>query len=213
MYEDCCSIKFVNFWRFWNILDPHVFEQAIRGVTGKALLCEKVLEKKNIHIGIADYKTGRPVLFDPDNPEDLILALRASITMPGTTRLRTYIRGVRYSDGASTFPLAVEKMIYDVEATHILFITNQDKHTKKIPVIENFINNTLFRHRMPRPLRVAASMRWETRHALVKRVLDKPPKPILFVWGDGSIQSFEQNPEIVKNTIEKSQQWWRKLLQ
>jgi len=213
VYEDCCSRDFVNFWRVWNIVEPKVFENALRGETGKGLHVEQVLSySQKLHIGLAEHNTGRPILFHPENSEELFLSLRASVSMPGSTRTKTYIRGVRYSDGASTYPLAVEQMIYDIDATHILFITNQDKHTKKIPALENFINNTVFRHRMPRPLRVAASMRWETRHALVQRVWEEKPKPILFVWGDGSIQSFEQDPKKVKHMIDRSHQWWRDIL-
>ena len=214
VYEDCCSKEFVNFWRVWNIVEPKVFENALRGETGKGLQAEQVLARReNVFIGLAEHRTGRPVLFQPETADELFLSLRASISMPGSTRTKTYINGVRYSDGASTFPLAVERMIYDIDATHILFITNQDKHTKKIPPLENFINNTIFRHRMPQPLRLAASMRWETRHALVQRVWDERPKPILFVWGDGSIQSFEQNPDKIQSMIERSYQWWREILE
>ncbi len=213
VYEDCCSRAFVNFWRLWNIVEPKVFEQALRGETGKGLRVAEVLKNaEKLHVGLSEHNTGRPVLFQPKNAEEIFLSLRASISMPGSTRTKTYIDGIRYSDGASTFPLAVERMIYDIDATHILFITNQDKHTKKIPPLENFINNTIFRHRMPRPLRVAASMRWETRHALVQRVEAEQPKPILFVWGDGSIQSFEQDPEKVKHTINRSHRWWSNIL-
>ncbi len=212
-YEDCCSREFVNFWRFWNIAEPTVFEQALRGETGKGLNVEEVLRYKDaFFIGLAEHATGRPKLLNPQNADMLYAALRATISMPGSTRTKTYIDGVRYSDGASTFPLAVERMIYDIDSTHILFITNQDKHTKKIPPLENFINNTIFRHRMPRPLRVAASLRWETRHALVQRVWQEQPKPILFVWGDGSIQSFEQNPDKVKSMIDRSYNWWKDIL-
>ena len=213
VYEDCCSKEFVNFWRLWNIVEPKVFERALRGETGKGLNVERVLQYSDrLHIGLSEHNTGRPVLFKPKTAEELFLSLRASISMPGSTRTKTLIDGIRYSDGASTFPLAVERMIYDIDATHILFITNQDKHTKNIPPLENFINNTIFRHRMPRPLRVAASMRWETRHALVQRMEEERPKPILFVWGDGSIQSFEQKPAKVKRNIERSYRWWRDIL-
>lgn len=214
VYEDCCSREFVNFKRFWNILNPAAFEAAVRGETNKGLNIDTLLARpKNWYIGLSEHKTGKPVLFQPETAEEIFLSLRAAISMPGSTRLKTYVRGVRYSDGASTFPLAVEKMIYEIPATHVLYITNQDKHTKYIPPLENFINNTVFRHRMPRPLRVAASMRWESRHALVQKIEEQPPKPVLISWGDGSIQSFEQNPEKLKAIIERSQRWWQRVLE
>lgn len=213
MYEECCSRAFLSFRRFWNMLEPRVFEAALRADDAKGLDAAAVLARRDdLYIGIGKHTTGEPVLFQPQNADELYLALRASISMPGTTRTKTFLRGVRYSDGASTFPLAVEEMIYSIDATHILYITNQDKHTKKIPVLEHFINNTLFRFRMPRPLRAAASLRWETRHALVQRVFEEKPKPILLAWGDGSIQSFEQDPTKVKTIIDRSRQWWLDLL-
>lgn len=213
VYEDCCTREFVSFRRFWNMLDPTMFERALRGETGKGLNTDVLLNQpKKWYIGLSEHKTGKPVLFQPETAEEIFLSLRAAISMPGSTRVQTYIRGVRYSDGASTFPLAVKQMIYDLPATHVLYITNQDKHTKHVPWLENFINNTVFRHRMPRPLRVAASMRWESRHALVQKIEEQPPKPVLISWGDGSIQSFEQNPEKVQTNIERSRRWWRRVL-
>ena len=213
MYENCCSKEFVNGWRFWNVMEPEVFTRALRSDTDKGLRIDNVLSKRNnFYIGLAEFHTGKPVLFQPKNAEELFMALQATITMPGTTRTKTFINNVRYSDGASTFPLAVDRMIHTIDATHILFITNQDKHTKKIPMIERFITHTLYRFRMPRPLRVAASMRWEMRHALVQNIHRKRLKPVLFVWGDGSIQSFEQNPIKVEYMIEKSKQWWKSIL-
>jgi predicted patatin/cPLA2 family phospholipase len=213
VYEDCCSREFVNFRRFWNILDPTVFENALRGVTGKGLHADVLLAKqKSWYIGLAKHTTGKPELFQPQTAEEIYLALRAAISMPGSTRSKTFLRNIQYSDGASTFPLAVEKMIYDLPATHVLYITNQDKHTKHVPFLENFINNTVFRHRMPRALRVAASMRWESRHALVQKIEEESPKPVLIAWGDASIQSFEQDPVKVAKTIERSKRWWERVL-
>jgi len=213
VYEDCCSRSFVNFFRLWNVLDPTVFEQALRGETGKGLHIDRLLSSgKDWCIGLSEHNTGRPVLFRPETAEEIFLSLRAAISMPGSTRIKTHVRGVRYSDGASTFPLAVEEMIYGIDATHVLYITNQDKHTKHIPPLENFINNTFFRHRMPRPLRVAASMRWESRHALVQKIEEEQPKPVLIAWGDSSIQSFEQNPVTVERVIERSRCWWLRVL-
>lgn len=213
MYEECCTPAFMRGWRLWNMVEPRVLEKAWRDQADKGLDPEPVLDRsEDIHIGIAEFNTGKPVLFQPQTADELYCSLRATITMPGTTRTKTYIHGVRYSDGASTFPLAVERMIYDIDATHVLFITNQDKHTKRIPIFERFITQTLFRFRMPRPLRVAAGLRWETRHALVQSVQRERPRPVLFVWGDGSIQSFEQDPLKVEYMIEKSRQWWRDLL-
>lgn len=214
VYEDCCSREFVSFRRFWNILDPTVFERALRGATGKGLHTDTLLaHSKDWCIGLSEHNTGQPVLFRPESAEEIFLSLRAAISMPGSTNVETYLRGVRYSDGASSFPLAVEQMIYDLPATHVLYITNQDKHTKHIPPLEKFINNTVFRHRMPRPLRVAASLRWESRHALVQEIERRPPKPVLISWGDGSIQSFEQDPATIEAMIERSHRWWQRVLE
>lgn len=211
--KECCSREFVNLRRFWNIMDPRVLERVLTDETGRGLNTPAVLARsEQMYIGLAEHATGRPVLFQPQTAEELVASVRASISLPGGTSVKTYIRGTRYTDGASTFPLAIERMMYDIDATHILYLTNQDKHTKKIPIIERFMNNTLFRWRMPKALRTIAGLRWELRHTLVQRVEREKPKPILISWGDGSIASLEQDPTRVDAVIERSRAWWNDLL-
>ncbi len=42
-YEECCSRKFLNMWRFWNQVDTFYFDAVFRGVTGKGIEAKKVL--------------------------------------------------------------------------------------------------------------------------------------------------------------------------
>lgn len=208
-YEEACSRKFRPRFDLKNILNTIFFQEVLAGKTNKGLEVDTILSHTiPMYIGVSEFATGKPVLITPTTDEELLVGIRASISMPGAVSLPAIVNGIRYVDGASTDPHVLEHMLATIEATHVLVITNQDKGTKHISWFEHFVNNSFFRSRMTPLLRTAANWRREARHAFIEKTLEKKIKPVLFVWGNGSVKSYERNPEIVRGAMEKSRQWW-----
>lgn len=212
-YEECCTRKFRPKFDFKNTINTAFIERVLAGETGKALDFEKIFSHVvSLYIGVSDFLTAKPVLLKPDTKSDLLTAIRASISMPGAVSLPAVVDGVRYVDGASTQPHILGHISETLPATHILILTNQDKGTRHISWFEHFIHSTFFRGRTNPTLRHAANWRREARHEFVEKTLTSPTTPTLFVWGNNSVGSMESNPVLLKNTIEKSREWWLQLL-
>lgn len=212
-YDEACRRKFINPWRFWNQVDTFYFSAVMRGVTGKAIDTEKVLSSNtNLHIAVADFETGRPELLKPKTGEELLTAIQASILMPNVSTDKVKFNDIRYVDGGFTRPHALKKALEEIEATHILVITNQDKTVTTIPRLERFLNHTIFRYRMPKPLRFAAHERKRERMRVVEEMENGYHKPYALIWGDHSIKSMERDPKVVESVIERSKEWWLKLI-
>ena len=209
--EDCTSRQFLNFWRFKNPEDTAFLQEVLEGCTGKRLET-KDLVNRNFYIGLAVFETAKPFLLQPKTREECLVGIRASISMPGAVSDTILLSGVRYVDGASTEPHILKKTYETIDATHVLIITNQDKDTKDILWWDRLITKTIWRSRMSPRLFDVALRRRQIRHTWVDTVLKNPEKPICFVWGNGSIASFERDPEVVKAVIEKSKLWWQELL-
>jgi hypothetical protein len=97
--------------------------------------------------------------------------------------------------------------------THILYVVNQDQTDTDITLFEKIINNSLYRYRMNPALRLASNQRRKTDMTYIKLLPQDRSKKACVVWGDGSIPSFTRDSSLIKNTIEKSRQWWRQLLE
>lgn len=213
MYEEACSREFRPRFNLKNVINVEYLERVLEGETGKGLIFDKVFSHMvKLYIGMSEYTTGQPAIIQPTSAGDLLRSIRASISIPGSVSLPSYVHGVRYVDGAASQPHILAHICEQIDATHILIITNQDKATKHISWAEHFMNVTLFRYRMSPALRKATNWRREARHAFVEKTLTSPQKPTLFVWGDNSIGSRESDPTIVKNVVEKSRQWWHEIL-
>lgn len=213
LYEECCTKLFRPRFNFKNVINTAFFERVLAGDTGKGLVFDKIFSHTvPLYIGVSDFLTATPVLLRPKTERDLLTAIRASISMPAAVSLPAVVNGVRYVDGASTEPHILGHICKTLLATHILVITNQDKDTKHISWVEHFVHSTFFRFRTNSVLRHAANWRRESRHKFIKDTLKSPTKPTLFVWGDNSVGSNESNKTLIKNTIEKSRQWWLELL-
>jgi hypothetical protein len=105
----------------------------------------------------------------------------------------------------------MDAMYDSVDATHVLVLMNQDKGVHRSSVLEYVINNVLFRSRMSLPLLQAANRRHSRREKFAERLL-ATDKNAAVVWGDGSISSYEKDSVLIDRTIERSRQWWQKLL-
>lgn len=210
--EDVCKRKFINVWRFWNQVNTFYVAGTLRGVTGKGVSSNKVLAAPScLYIAVADFKTGKPILLRPKTEEELLTAIQASILMPNVSTDIVTFNDIRYVDGGFTRPHALFEAFNTVQATHVLVITNQDKTITTIPWLERFLNNTIYRHRMPKPLRFAAHERKRERMTAIER-MKEADTPYALVWGDHSIRSMERDPKKVKAVIEKSRRWWHELL-
>ncbi|MCB9815715.1 patatin-like phospholipase family protein [Candidatus Nomurabacteria bacterium] len=213
MWEECCSRKFINVWRIWNQVDTFFLSAVLRGVTGKGINTQKVFSSPTeVYIAVANFETGEPELLKPKNDEELFTAIQASILMPNVSSDKVKFNDIRYVDGGFTRPHSLMKAIDVIDATHILFITNQDKTITTLPKLERFLNHTIFRHRMPKLLRFAAHERKRERIKAIEYMDKHHPIPHALIWGDHSIRSMERDKVKVTEAIEKSRQWWLKLM-
>lgn len=214
VWDECCSKEFINKWRLWNQVNTTHFINAVRGATGKGLDTEKVFASStDLYIGVSNFKTGEPWLIKPEQGEALFQAMQASILMPNVSTDIVTIDDIRYVDGGFTRPHILKKAIDEIEATHVLIITNQDRTVSTIPKLERFLNHTFFRLRMPKALRFAAHERRKERMKAIEYLEKEYDKPYALVWGDHSIKSMEQEPRKVRAVIEKSRRWWKELLE
>jgi predicted patatin/cPLA2 family phospholipase len=214
VWEECCSRRFINIWRFWNQVDTFFFSAVLRGVTGKGINTDKVFASNtDLYIAVANFETGEPELLMPENGEELFIAMQATILMPNVSSDKVKFNDIRYADGGFTRPHALMKAIHQIDATHILFITNQDKTVATLPFLERLLNHTIYRHRMPKLLRFAAHERRRERMKVVEYMKKHHQIPCALVWGDHSIRSMERDGSVAKSVIEKSRQWWHLLME
>jgi len=215
IWEECCDKKFLNVWRFWNQVNTDYFISALRKGGKKALDSDKVFSARTtLHIGVANFKNGEPKLIQPKTSDELYKSIQASILMPNVSNDKVHFDDIRYVDGGFTKPHVLELVFENIEATHILVMTNQnhlDQFVPSLPWLERFLNHTLFRLRMPKALRFAAHERWRERVKAIEKMKKNHMVPSALVWGDRSIRSMEQDPEVVKRVIEKSRLWWHDL--
>lgn len=212
-WEECSSRKFINMWRFWNQVNTFYVAGALRGVTGKGVDTEKVFASPaEVYIGVANFETGEPKLIKPKTGEELLMAIQASILMPNVSTDVVKFNDIRYVDGGFTSPHVLSLALEEVDATHVLIMTNQDKTVITIPLLERFFNHTIFRWRMPKALRFAAHERKKERMRAIAEMKDKGEVSYALVWGDHSIRSMERDSKVVKSVVEKSKAWWLTLL-
>lgn len=211
LWEECTSKQFLNVWRFWNQVDTKYLIKAISNGSSKALRSENVFASRTeLHIAVSNFKTGEPRLLKPTDRTELFDAIHASILLPNASSNKVHIEDIRYVDGGFTRPHSLKLAIESIQPTHVLIITNQDKAVSTIPWLERFLNHTLYRHRMPAPLRFAAHERKRERLRVIEE-MGRNDLPYALVWGNGSIKSMERDPEVVKGVVEKSRKWWLEL--
>lgn len=211
VWEECCSRKFINPWRFWNQVDTDYFKSVLENGP-KAIEIDKVFDSATkLYIAVSDFQTAEPHLLKPQNSAELYSAIQASILMPNVSTDIVEFNDIRYVDGGFTRPHALWPTIDQIEMTHLLIITNQDKGDLGLG-IETWLNKTIYRWRMPKPLRFAALERRKERIKALNHLASDHPIPHALVWGDNSIKSFERDSNKVKAVVEKSRLWWRELL-
>lgn len=213
LWEECCSRQFINIWRFWNQEDTNFLMNVLK--YGKRQLhTDKIFTAPvDLYIAVTNYQTGKPHLIQPRTDAELFAAIQASLLMPNISADVVRHEGERYVDGGCCRPHALQLAIDEIEATHVLVLTCQDKHTAKLSKIERFLGETVFRRRMPKPLRTAAYARRLARLEAIAHIQNNKHRiPAAFIWGDGSIGGAERNPKKITTVVERSRQWWQELL-
>jgi predicted patatin/cPLA2 family phospholipase len=148
IYDECCSKSFLNLKKFWNVINYDFLEDVLEGKTNKALRFEKIFSSPtSLYIGIADFETGAPLLVSPKNKNDLLAAIRASAFMPHLSKEVAYVSSRQCMDGGFASPHIIEKILTDIDFTHVLILTSQNHKEKNIPWHEHFLCATIFRYR------------------------------------------------------------------
>lgn len=205
--KDCCNPKFVNFWRFWNQVDTKYFIDIIKNDERKKIDVEKISKNPaQLYIGVADYKTAKPVLIKPKNKDHFFKAMHASINMQNVSSSIIVIDGIHYADGGFSKPYITSAVIREIKPTHLLVIANDDKRFRPVTWLERLMNRTVFRLRLSGILAHAINSRQESRSDSIKEAFDSEVETAI-IWGDSSIHWFEKNPKKIKSAIEASRTW------
>ena len=212
IWEECCDENFINLWRIWNQVHTGHIIRTMRSPSVKAIDTSKVFgSATKLYIAVTDFTTAKTRLINPTSSKELFQALQASILMPNLSSDRVAIDGVLYVDGGFSNPHALHEVVANIDATHLLVMTNQDKDDVSLG-IEKWLNKTVYRLRMPKLLYQAAQNRRVERLQTLEYLAIQYKKPLMLVWGDGSIKSIERDGKKVRAVVEKSRVWWRELL-
>lgn len=210
--EDCGDRRFMNPWRFWNQVDTQHFIDILQHDERKKLDVEKVFHHPaKIYFGVSRYETAKPELIQPTNADELFLGMHASINMRNVSKHKIIIDGVHYADGGFTKPHIIGHAVKEIDATHVLIITNNTRHYNPITNLERFLNRTIIRMRLNGTLSQAIRTRLRERDKAVAEAMESP-KPVAAVWGNGAISSVETKPEKIAATVEASRTWWHGLM-
>ena len=211
--NECCTRRFANPWRWWNQIDTEYFMSLMRREPPQGIDTQAILASQTrLHFGVSEYPTGKPHLITVQDDETLFAGMHASLTMQNVARHRTYIDGVHYADGGFTKPHILQTVIDRfTEATHIIFVTNNDRVFGSISWFERMLNRTLFRLRLNGPQVIAINGRREERDKALLSLWSSGIASAV-VWGDGSVGSVERNPERLAAAVESSRIWWHGIL-
>lgn len=210
--EDCSDRKFMNPWRFWNQVDTQHFIDILRHDDRKRIDFKKVFDNPaEICFGVSRYETAMPELLCPTNEEEFFQSMHASVNMRNVSKHKIVINGTHYADGGFTKPHIIGHAVKQIDATHILIITNNTRHYNPITNVERFLNRTLIRMRLNGALSQAIRARLHERDKAVAEAMTSG-KPVAAIWGNGAISSVETRPEKIGATVEASRTWWHGLM-
>lgn len=212
-YEECASAAFIDWRRPRRAIDIEYLRDVFTGSTGKVLPVERVFSGGvPLAFAVTEYTTATPRLVVPQDSPEFFTAMHASLAMPAVLREPIMIDGVPYVDGGMSTPHPVAHALATYAPTHVLHIANQERADTRIPLLERLLDRTLYRDRFSRALRQSAHSRRARRHEVLATVLAAPQPQYAVVWGDGSVGSFERRPEVLRDAVIRSRDWWRALL-
>lgn len=213
MHEECCSSEFINLKRFWSPLNTDAVLQAMRVGRKKIEWSNITLNTTDLYIGVTRHSDAKPHLVSVKGLDTMLTAIEASIAIPTLTNKRIFIGNEQYTDGGFASPHIVQHALDTLPASHVIIFTNQDKDTEDVPLLEKFLNRTVWRKRYSSALLKSANNRRVARHKLVENILaGQYSKPICVVWGNSSVSSTERSSTKVKSTVDASYQYWKQLL-
>lgn len=211
LLEDCCNKKFANPWRFWNQVDTKHFIDVIRSDSKKKIDVDKVFKNPaDLYFGVAEYKTALPKLLSPHSTDHFFECMHASINMQNVSPYKVIIDGVHYADGGFANPHVIEEAMKEINPTHVLIITNNDREFTPISKVEKLFNLTIFRLRLNGILAQAINSRREARDLAIEKAFASDVE-VAVVWGDGSIGGMENNSKKISAAVEASRTWWHGL--
>jgi len=209
--EECCRPGFVNLWRFWNQVDAQHFMEVLRTDPQKGISVERAMQNPaELYFGVTEYKTAAPQLLAPKNEEHFFMSMYASINMQNVSPHQVIIDGTHYTDGGFSSPHVIGKTVAQLQPTHALIVTNNNREFSPVSPVERFLNNFVFRLRLNGVLAQAINTRGVARDEAIAAVLESDVEAAV-VWGDSSIGSVEFNVEKVMSVMEASRTWWHGL--
>lgn len=123
-YEDLVGNKFINFLRFFKILNLDYLEQIFR--EKKSLKTQNVKRSRStLLVGITDAETGKGKLVSAKKTDDLVLLLKASMAAPYFYPPAVQIDGKKYIDGGVGVEIPLMYALSELGCNNILVIPNQ----------------------------------------------------------------------------------------
>lgn len=213
--EECGTKEFFNPFRFSNPCDVGwLVNSVFRNSPTKALDPEVVLaHRSRFWIAVTDYETAEQHFFRPRTADELFTLTQASIAMPGLCTEEVWFQGRRYVDGASVEPLPLRRLVSELHPTHVVVIANRARSLdSRTSLWEIALNETLFRSRISKAIRLAIRTRRERMSEEFRWALSGCPIPALISWGDASVSNFTRDANILRAAAERSRLEWVKAL-
>jgi predicted patatin/cPLA2 family phospholipase len=209
--EDCCDSDFINPFRFWNQVDTKKLIQLLKTHPEKGVSPERILaHRSQVYFGVTDYVSAKPRLLEAKKGDYLFQSIHASINMQNVSPYKIVIDGTHYTDGGFASPHVIAHAVTELQPTHALIITNNNREFKKISRFERFLNNFVFRLRLNGILARAINGRGIARDEAIARIMEGEAE-VAVVWGDGSIGSTTRDSQKITSVVHASRTWWHGL--
>ena len=213
IYDECCSKRFLSRLRFWAPVDTNYIIDVLKGVTNKPLRMNEIFKSPTkLHIGVSDFQMATPKLICPQNEDELLESIRASILLPSVAKGRVFLNGKRYFDGGVSYPHVIHEAVTTIDFTHALILSSQNYKEETVSKFETLICSTIFRHRISKRGLFAFNNRKRARQEALTKLAQNCNVQSLVVWGDGSIGGTERDGEKVKQVVERSREWWLNIM-
>ena len=209
IYDECCSKRFLSRLRFWAPVDTDYIIDVLKGITNKPLRIKEIFNSPTrLHIGVSDFTTAQPKLICPQNEDELLQSIRASILLPSVAKGSVYLAGRRYFDGGVSYPHVIHEAVTTIDFTYVLILTSQNHKEDNISKFETFVCSTIFRHRISKLGLFAFNNRRRARREALAELAQNRTVQSLVVWGDGSIGGTERDSAKVKEVVDRYKKWW-----
>lgn len=227
-YEECCNEHFLQaLWRSnWlrkarkTIAEPisiSYLDKVFRGSTGKPVDCDAVFANRTeFHIAVTVGERGDAWYVNTCDCEVLHNGVAGSCLIPGVGGGVFHVNDEEVIDGVvgGAFPIKLLRKI-DPTPTHILVIANRAEHSKlswRQRWFEYILFNIFLSRKLSHDIRAKVLQRSAMFDELMREFNEEFIGSSATVWGDGSVKALTLDPEKLKRTAQRSEQWWRELL-